>query len=376
MTDTTHLGITLVEQSQAQKEVTVNEALPRIDAVLNTGAISQATNTPPVTPDTGDLYIVGSSPTDEWAGKAKQIAYYDQAWRFITPNEGMSLWINDEDVFYHYNGTDWVVAASGGGGGGTITLSGDISGSGSSSISTSIGAGKVTNSMLAGSIDLSSKVTSTLPVTHGGTGNASLNAYGVLCGGTTSNGAVQALAGLGSSGQVLTSNGTGVLPSFQSLPGGLSLPSGLMFNFQQMAKTDAAATTSTSYADTGLSVSITPTSASHTVLVRAVMQVSTTNTAIANFRLLRGATAIALGDAAGSRTRSSASAYTAINSQLISIVIEWVDSPSTTSETTYKVQWASNNSGVGVYLNRSADDGNSAPYARTASSITAIEISA
>jgi hypothetical protein len=52
----------------------------------------------------------------------------------------------------------------------TITLTGDVTGSGTGSFATTIGAGKVTNSMLAGSIDLTSKVTGILPGTNGGTG--------------------------------------------------------------------------------------------------------------------------------------------------------------------------------------------------------------
>lgn len=52
----------------------------------------------------------------------------------------------------------------------TITLSGDVSGSGTTAITTVIGAGKVTNAMLAGSIDLTTKVTGLLPGTNGGTG--------------------------------------------------------------------------------------------------------------------------------------------------------------------------------------------------------------
>ena len=35
MANTPHLGITLLEQSQAQKEVTVNEAFYRIDALVS-----------------------------------------------------------------------------------------------------------------------------------------------------------------------------------------------------------------------------------------------------------------------------------------------------------------------------------------------------
>jgi fibronectin-binding autotransporter adhesin len=54
----------------------------------------------------------------------------------------------------------------------TITLTGDVTGSGATSIATTIAAGHVTNAMLAGSIDLTSKVTGTLPVGNGGTGTA------------------------------------------------------------------------------------------------------------------------------------------------------------------------------------------------------------
>jgi hypothetical protein len=57
----------------------------------------------------------------------------------------------------------------------TITLTGDVTGTGTGSFSTTIGTGKVTNSMLAGSIDLTTKVTGVLPVANGGTGSATQN---------------------------------------------------------------------------------------------------------------------------------------------------------------------------------------------------------
>ena len=62
----------------------------------------------------------------------------------------------------------------------------------------------------------------TLTVAKGGTGIASATAYAVICGGTTSTGAFQPLASLGTSGQVLTSNGAGALPSWQTVSGGVS----------------------------------------------------------------------------------------------------------------------------------------------------------
>lgn len=108
MTTTTNLGMTLVEQSQAQKEVTVNTALIRLDAILNTGAKDKDLATPPGSPATGDLYIVAASPTGAWAGQAGKLAYFNQTWQFISPKEGMTLWVNDENLSYSYDGSAWV----------------------------------------------------------------------------------------------------------------------------------------------------------------------------------------------------------------------------------------------------------------------------
>lgn len=55
-----------------------------------------------------------------------------------------------------------------------------------------------------------------LAVADGGNGRSSATAYAVLCGGTSSTGAHQSIASVGSSGEVLTSNGAGALPTFQS----------------------------------------------------------------------------------------------------------------------------------------------------------------
>jgi len=60
----------------------------------------------------------------------------------------------------------------------------------------------------------------TVGVAYGGTGLSSATAYAVLCGGTTSTGAFQSVASVGTAGQVLTSNGAGALPTFQNATGG------------------------------------------------------------------------------------------------------------------------------------------------------------
>ncbi len=57
-------------------------------------------------------------------------------------------------------------------------------------------------------------------VAHGGTGDTSFTAYSVICGGTTSTGALQNVSGVGTSGQVLTSNGASALPTWQAAGSG------------------------------------------------------------------------------------------------------------------------------------------------------------
>ncbi len=59
-----------------------------------------------------------------------------------------------------------------------------------------------------------------VPVADGGTGLSSATAYAVLCGGTTSTGAFQSIASVGTATHVLTSNGAGALPTFQAAAGG------------------------------------------------------------------------------------------------------------------------------------------------------------
>jgi hypothetical protein len=62
--------------------------------------------------------------------------------------------------------------------------------------------------------------TTALPVARGGTGATTQTAYAVLAGGTTATGAYQSIASVGTSGQILTSNGAGALPTFQTPAGG------------------------------------------------------------------------------------------------------------------------------------------------------------
>jgi hypothetical protein len=142
-------------------------------------------------------------------------------------------------------------------------------------------------------------------------------------------------------------------------------------------KTNTFSSAVTAFTDvTGLSVTITPSSATSTILVMAdVSTYHDASAASAWARLVRGSTGVYLGDAAGSRTQASHMIGWASGSNTgTPIFMTFVDSPATTSATTYKVQ-VGNQSGT-TYVNRTGGDVDSAVYPRTASSITVMEISA
>jgi len=58
----------------------------------------------------GDRYIVSANGGAWSDGAAKDIAWWDgAAWNFDTPDEGWQCWVEDEDLYYYFNGTNWVV---------------------------------------------------------------------------------------------------------------------------------------------------------------------------------------------------------------------------------------------------------------------------
>lgn len=57
-----------------------------------------------------------------------------------------------------------------------------------------------------------------IEITKGGTADASFTTYAVICGGTTGTGPLQSIASVGTSSQILTSNGAAALPTFQVAP--------------------------------------------------------------------------------------------------------------------------------------------------------------
>lgn len=160
---------------------------------------------------------------------------------------------------------------------------------------------------------------------------------------------------------------------------GADLPAGSVLQVVSTTKTDTFTTTSASYTDvTGFSVSITPTSASSKILVS--YQISLGNSGYLSYsRIVRDSTPIAIADAAGSRPLTTASTGWYVPTNVVynsgPVCMDFLDSPSTTSEITYKVQIRTYDASHFAVVNRTYSDRDTSAYEpRMVSTITVMEI--
>ena len=176
-------------------------------------------------------------------------------------------------------------------------------------------------------------------------------------------------ATIGTAGQVLRNSST---------PGTLEFGSALQV---KQAVNSAQASESVSdgvFEDiAGLSVSITPSSTSSKILVfYKVAMASTKGDYNTYIRIVRDSTAIGIGDQTGSN-RPRVSSYISTDSTDYFIAQHtnmFLDSPNTTSATTYKLQWTDSYSQT-FYLNRSVNNTDSKYYPTQISQITVMEVS-
>lgn len=108
MTETTHLRLPYLEAAQAQKHVTVNEALARLDALVSLSALSRSLAAPPASPTEGDRYIVAPGAAGAWVGWDGQIAIFlNGGWDVVAPSAGWRAWIADEGRDVLFDGGAW-----------------------------------------------------------------------------------------------------------------------------------------------------------------------------------------------------------------------------------------------------------------------------
>lgn len=110
MPDTAKLGLPLVAPAQAQKHVTVNESLTRLDALVQLSLASVAATAPPALPEEGEVHAIGSAPTGAWTGQDGRLAVFaNGGWVYLTAQAGWQGWSAGGRV--QFDGTTWVEGA-------------------------------------------------------------------------------------------------------------------------------------------------------------------------------------------------------------------------------------------------------------------------
>lgn len=104
-----NLSLPYIQPSQAQKHVTHNQGMLRLDALvqLSVSAINQTD--PPALPQSGNRFILPANPTSDWAGQAGMLAVFeDNAWEFYQPQIGWVAWVDAISEQRVYDGSAWV----------------------------------------------------------------------------------------------------------------------------------------------------------------------------------------------------------------------------------------------------------------------------
>lgn len=113
MPTTPRFALPLLAVAQAQKEVTHNEALTLLDAMVHAAVEAGPIATPPMSPAQGRCWIVGAGSTGAWAGQAGAIALWTSGgWRFVAPRGGMQVMRLADGVRLRFEGGIWAEPGS------------------------------------------------------------------------------------------------------------------------------------------------------------------------------------------------------------------------------------------------------------------------
>ncbi|MEO0882822.1 MAG: DUF2793 domain-containing protein [Pseudomonadota bacterium] len=112
--DATHsLSLPYILPAQAQKHVTHNEALRRLDALVQISVLDRNRTDPPAAPAAGQRHIIASGAAGDWTDQDNSIAaWQDDAWAFFQPNPGWLVWQEDIDALLVWTGAAWIEASS------------------------------------------------------------------------------------------------------------------------------------------------------------------------------------------------------------------------------------------------------------------------
>lgn len=110
--ETTRLQMSLLQPAQAQKHVTVNEALMRLDGMVNLVLESVSTAIPPTAAIDGQCWGVPAQAQGDWSGHAGKIAVGSNGgWVFVPATRGMQGFIVDRASRAIHDGESWIAGA-------------------------------------------------------------------------------------------------------------------------------------------------------------------------------------------------------------------------------------------------------------------------
>ena len=108
MSSSARLGLPFLDAAQAQKHVTVNESLARIDMVAAAQALTMDQTVPPATPAEGEAHIVPGGASGDWSGREGEVVVFlNGGWDFISPWAGWRLWVAGQNGVAVFDGTAW-----------------------------------------------------------------------------------------------------------------------------------------------------------------------------------------------------------------------------------------------------------------------------
>jgi hypothetical protein len=122
MGNSARIGLPYLDAAQAQKHVTMNEALALLDVAASARVEAMGAVTPPTSPVDGDANIVGDGAGGDWTNRDGEVAVFlNGGWEFIAPWAGWRLWVADQAGEAFYDGQKWQLAHQPVSAGGAVT---------------------------------------------------------------------------------------------------------------------------------------------------------------------------------------------------------------------------------------------------------------
>lgn len=107
---TPRLDLPWLMPAQAQKHVTVNEALARLDMLVQASVLSRTLTDQPETPSEGEGYLLPDAPQGEvWSSQSEGVlmVFHEGVWTAVEPWAGLTVFVADEAVSLVHDGAEW-----------------------------------------------------------------------------------------------------------------------------------------------------------------------------------------------------------------------------------------------------------------------------